>query len=211
MELNEKQIGILKVAEKLFAENGYDGTSVRHIAREAGVNVAMISYYFGSKEKLLEALLFNRFSGFRKEMEKVIAASDDFPTKIEAIVALLIRRVHTNRHAYRVVNFEFSNALRQVSFENYVKQKRENYNMIEKLIRSGQREGVFSDNVNITLIVPTILGTYFHFINNERFFRALHGFDETITTDDYVYTVLTTHIQQTVKALLTNTIPPGKT
>ncbi len=46
----------MNAAEKLFAVNGFDGTSVRDIAQEAGVNVAMISYYFGSKEKLMEAV-----------------------------------------------------------------------------------------------------------------------------------------------------------
>ena len=53
MELNDKQIQILETAEKLFAENGFDGTSVRQISKAADINIAMISYYFGSKEKLI--------------------------------------------------------------------------------------------------------------------------------------------------------------
>ena len=60
MEFNEKQIEIIETAEQLCAHKGVDGTSVRDIADEAGVNVAMISYYFGSKEKLLEALFTYR-------------------------------------------------------------------------------------------------------------------------------------------------------
>ena len=38
-------------AEKLFADKGFAATSTRDIAKSAGVNVSMISYYFGSKEK----------------------------------------------------------------------------------------------------------------------------------------------------------------
>jgi AcrR family transcriptional regulator len=57
MEFTDKQIQIIDIAERLFAERGFDGTSVRDIADEAGINVAMISYYFGSKEKLMEACL----------------------------------------------------------------------------------------------------------------------------------------------------------
>ncbi len=52
-----KKEKILEVAEELFAEKGFEGTSVRDIAQKAEVNIAMISYYFGSKEKLLEALI----------------------------------------------------------------------------------------------------------------------------------------------------------
>lgn len=46
MEWNEKQLHILNAAEDLFANKGFEGTSVRDIAQKAEVNVAMISYYF---------------------------------------------------------------------------------------------------------------------------------------------------------------------
>lgn len=48
---------ILEIAEDLFAEKGYAATSVRGIADRAGVNPAMIHYYFGNKESLLKAVL----------------------------------------------------------------------------------------------------------------------------------------------------------
>lgn len=50
MDYNQKQVQIFEVAERLFAENGYDGTSIRSIAKQADINIAMISYYFGLKE-----------------------------------------------------------------------------------------------------------------------------------------------------------------
>ncbi|RYD90762.1 MAG: TetR/AcrR family transcriptional regulator, partial [Sphingobacteriales bacterium] len=56
MAYNEKQLQIMRTAESLFAQKGYDGASVRDIAEAAGVNSAMISYYFGSKEGLIKAL-----------------------------------------------------------------------------------------------------------------------------------------------------------
>lgn len=49
-----KEENILFAAEKLFAEKGFEGTSTREISKAANVNISMISYYFGSKEKLYE-------------------------------------------------------------------------------------------------------------------------------------------------------------
>lgn len=58
---------IIKVARSLFAEYGFTGASTRQIAERAGCNVAMIGYYFGSKEGLLDQILDNYFL----EMAKV--------------------------------------------------------------------------------------------------------------------------------------------
>ena len=48
---------ILKTATKLFAQKGFGGTSVREIAKNAGVNVAMISYYWGGKKELYQGII----------------------------------------------------------------------------------------------------------------------------------------------------------
>ena len=55
-KFTEKQIHILDIAEELIAKKGYEGTSVRDICSKANINVAMISYYFGSKEKMMSYL-----------------------------------------------------------------------------------------------------------------------------------------------------------
>ena len=48
---------ILKVAIKLFAEKGFDGTSIREICKEAEVNICMISYYWGGKKELYQGII----------------------------------------------------------------------------------------------------------------------------------------------------------
>ena len=137
MEYNDKQVLIFEVAEKLFAENGYDGTSIRTIAKEANINIAMISYYFGSKEKLLEQLLNYKTADFTQELEHILETSQDYFVKIEEIVTLIIRRVHKNRRVYKIIHFEYSNAVRQIDFESYLDNKRKNYALLEGFIKEG--------------------------------------------------------------------------
>jgi AcrR family transcriptional regulator len=48
---------IIRAAEQLFSEKGFDGTSVNEIAEKAGVNKPLIYYYFKSKDGLLEFLI----------------------------------------------------------------------------------------------------------------------------------------------------------
>ena len=51
------QQALLDAAAKLFAERGFDRTTVRDIAGEAGVNQALLFRYFGTKEALFEAVM----------------------------------------------------------------------------------------------------------------------------------------------------------
>src|SRR5215469_16370846 len=51
---------ILATAQKLIADQGYSGTSLRQIIGEAGVNLAAVHYHFGSKEELLDELIMRK-------------------------------------------------------------------------------------------------------------------------------------------------------
>src|SRR5215831_8585499 len=66
MSLDTKQ-RILDVAEQLFAEHGFAGTSLRHIITDAGVNLAAVHYHFRSKESLLEAVIVRRTAPLNEE------------------------------------------------------------------------------------------------------------------------------------------------
>lgn len=48
---------IIEVAKNLFAEKGFHGTSIRDICKTAGVNISLISYYFGGKEELYNVVV----------------------------------------------------------------------------------------------------------------------------------------------------------
>jgi AcrR family transcriptional regulator len=52
----DRKAAILLAAEKLFAQQGYDAVSLRQIAEEAGVPLALVGYYYGQKHELFEAV-----------------------------------------------------------------------------------------------------------------------------------------------------------
>ena len=94
-DYNDKQIQILQVAEKLFAEKGFDGTSIRDISKEAKINIAMVSYYFGSKEKLLEALMLYRTTDLTVKLENLFEEELSSIGKVEKYISLYIEKINS--------------------------------------------------------------------------------------------------------------------
>lgn len=202
MELNDKQIEILSVAEKLFAEKGFDGTSVRDISTIADINVAMISYYFGSKEKLLEQLILFRVQDLKIKLENLFNENLNPFEKIDKFIEFYIQKIDSNRHMYKIMHFEISSKKRGMDLEGFHQIKKSNLVSLTKIIEEGQTQNIFNKNVNITLITPTILGTYFHFYTNKHYFDDVLNFKSDFEFDNYIKNELTKHIQTTIKALL---------
>jgi AcrR family transcriptional regulator len=201
-DLNDKQIQILEVAQTLFAEKGFDGTSIRDISKEAKINVAMVSYYFGSKEKLLESLILFKTSGLKEQLINLIEENLEPIEKINKLIELYINRLNCNKGIYRVLHFELSSKKRALDLQSFSDIKKSNLKSLELIIQEGQAKGVFRKDIIIPLLTPTILGSYFHFQMNKPFFEEILDLKTDEAYNNYVKTDLTKHIQQTIKALL---------
>lgn len=199
---NEKQICVLQVAEKLFAEKGFDGTSIRDISKAAKINIAMVSYYFGSKDKMLEALVLFRTDDLSIKIENLIKESLSPLEKMSRLIDFYITRINQNKDIYKIMHFELSSKKRVLNFESFTQVKKRNVASLKQIINEGQELGIFNLDVNIDLIAPTILGTFFHFQMNRPYYENIFDLHSDEAFENYVKTDLTKHIKTTIKALL---------
>ena len=93
---------LLDTAEELFCENGFDGTSVRDIARSADCNIASVNYYFGSKENLYIEMFRRHVSKLLDEQIKNIQRimNLNHPTidqLIRTLVTLALKSFNNNK------------------------------------------------------------------------------------------------------------------
>lgn len=77
---------ILSAARSEFAARGYDGTSIRAIAKTAGLSLSAMYYYFPSKQEALHALISTAFERYTRGAR---AAIEDHIDPLEQIVALV--------------------------------------------------------------------------------------------------------------------------
>lgn len=207
MVYNDKQIQIIETAEELFADKGYDGTSVRDIADEAGVNVAMISYYFGSKEKLMEALFEHRIGSIQMKVENLL--KDDSLSPIEKVNMLI------DDHVERVMQKQcFHKIMISVALTNKIPAILKAANdvrlriaaIVTELIKDGQKKGVFKKKVDVILMLNTMVGTVSQTLMSQAYYREFNHQNE-LTEDEFLSHLkrkLSIHIKTLFKAILTN-------
>jgi len=153
-EFNEKQLQIIDTAERLFARKGFDGTSVRDIAEEAGINVAMISYYFGSKEKLMEAIFEVKIGRVQVRVEELL--KDDSMSPIQKVNTLIeehIEKVMKSQQFYRIMLCEQVSNTNPAITQKIKELKQRNAELITELIKEGQKKGDFKNHGGHSLAI----------------------------------------------------------
>jgi len=206
MGFSEKQLQIIAAAEKLFANRGFDGTSVRDIAEEAGVNIAMISYYFGSKEKLMQALFSERTGQIRMKVESLL--QDDSLTPLEKMYVLAddyIERISQKQQFHKIMFYEQMMEKNSVITEMLAELKKENTSHVTRLIKDGQKRGAFRKDIDIVLLMNVLFGTVTQTFMNQKYYRNYYNLenlsDEALR--ERLKKKLSNHIKTIFKALLT--------
>ena len=194
----------MEAAEKLFAEKGFDGTSVRDISEKADVNLAMISYYFGSKEKLYEKLVEYRMSEGQFFSKDTIERTDiNEWEKIEKIVDQFASRVRNHKCFYRIMQREQLHTQNPQIVE-FLKQTKIGFiSMYSKIFESGLKKGIFKKNPPVYLLHATVSGTLFYASNAKEMYKEfLNNTEDENVFDEKYYTELNTHIKYLLKDLL---------
>jgi AcrR family transcriptional regulator len=207
MEYNDKQVQIMETAEILFAEKGFNGTSVRDIAEKAHVNLAMISYYFGSKDKLLESLFDYRGEHVKLKLESMVEDKTlgSFE-KLEMLIDHYIEKIMNQQCFSRIMLREQVVNHTGITAELITQMKKRNQQIISKLIHQGQKKGEFKRNIDIPLMMATLVGTAGHIIATQPYYKEINNL-QSMSEEEFqkhMKKKLSQHLKKLFKAILTN-------
>lgn len=163
---NEKQLAIMDSALELFVSSGFDKVSVRSVAQASKVNVAMIFYYFGSKEKLLEAI-FHYYIQRLKDNWTAFNVDESINTflLLDNFVHHFVWSSYEVRKFYRLMVRQFTLLERDVfcsdemgMLQNFINE------ILQQIIQIGIKRGDFNPYVQPLFIKQIISGAIFHTI-----------------------------------------------
>ncbi|MDB5060509.1 MAG: hypothetical protein JWP67_352 [Mucilaginibacter sp.] len=203
----DKKDHILDVAEKVFAELGYEGASTRLISGEANVNMAMLNYYFGSKEGVFLAIFERRIASFQSVLLSI--GNDDSINaweKLDKYIDSYVDRVVNNNCFHVMLNREISKSKKTDLTDQITKIIMRNVTVFQNIIANGIKSGEFSKDVDQQLLVATIFGTKNYIVNTPHISSLIIGYDvmDKANQDEKLKPRLKTYLKKLLKAYLVN-------
>jgi AcrR family transcriptional regulator len=148
---------LLAAATRLFAENGYENTSVQEIVRAAGVTKGAMYHYFAAKDDLLYEI-YHRLLALQAERLELLASGTGTPE--ERLRAAAVDVIGTScEHLDELTVFFRSMHLLPKDKRRAVRAERRRYHeRFRALVEEGQREGTFRTDVPADLAVNFLFG-----------------------------------------------------
>lgn len=129
---------IMRAAERLFAAQGFAGVSIREITKSAGVNVAMIHYYFGNKEGLYRSILKNAAGEIRALLVEAAGDGETVEDRLRGFVKAYATYIFGHPNLARVLHRELISGgkyLKEIAEQHYIP----NYGVAREAMREGVR------------------------------------------------------------------------
>lgn len=152
---------LLAAATRLFADQGYDRTSVQEIVEAAGVTKGALYHYFGSKDDLLHEIYGRLLRLQQERLDAVAGREAPVESRLRDAAADVVVTTIDNLDDARI----FFRSMHQLSDEKQkqVRAERRRYHeRFRALIEEGQRGGVFTDATPADLVVDYHFGSVHH-------------------------------------------------
>ncbi|GGP99983.1 TetR/AcrR family transcriptional regulator [Streptosporangium pseudovulgare] len=152
---------LLSEATRLFAEQGFESTSVQEVVSAAGVTKGAMYHYFDSKDDLLHEI-YGRV--LRMQMERLTAIADGPGTvaeRLHAAAADVVRTTVENLDDSKIF-FRSMHLLAPDTRKSVRAERRRYHERFRDLVTEGQREGVFSTASPAEIVVDFFFGSVHH-------------------------------------------------
>ncbi|MEO3788667.1 TetR/AcrR family transcriptional regulator [Nonomuraea sp. B10E15] len=156
---SERRDHLVKLAAELFARKGFQATTVREIADEAGILSGSLYHHFDSKETIVDEVLSTFLDDLIARYRAALESGGDARTVLSEMVRIGFGTLEPHRAAITVMQNDW-NYLRQFPRFNYlVKAEDEVEQMWVAQIKAGQAAGLFRPDVDPKLTYRMIRDT----------------------------------------------------
>ncbi|OQO94119.1 TetR family transcriptional regulator [Saccharomonospora piscinae] len=152
---------LLSAATRLFAEHGFDRTSVSRIVEAAGVTKGAMYHYFRSKDDLLHEIYARVLREQTRRLDELAASEEPVAARLRAIAADVVVSTIANLDDTAIF-FQSMHRLDPATRQAVRTQRRRYHERFRSLIEQGQRGGEFRSDKPAEIIVDFFFGAVHH-------------------------------------------------
>ncbi|GAA4075554.1 MULTISPECIES: TetR/AcrR family transcriptional regulator [Actinomadura] len=178
---SERREHLIRLAAELFAEKGYQATTVRDIAKEAGILSGSLYHHFNSKESIVDEILSGFFDEVMSSYRSVIEEGRDPRETIAGLVRIAFGTLEPHRAAITVMQNDWNYLKDRLDY--LTKSEDEVEKMWVDTIRAGQEQGLFRADIDPKLTYRMIRDTIWVAV---RWFRPGGRLDAAGLSEHYL-------------------------
>ena len=154
----ETEIKIIAAATEIFLQKGKDGARMQESANKAGINKALLHYYFRSKDKLFEKVFYKEVRTMLNTTLDSVTETDNFEKFLKLFISNYIDNVALRKNLFRFIFWESENFMKNVTdqfsqvFKNLGFQQNPVISKVKKAIADGQIRKLDPNNFALSLI-----------------------------------------------------------
>ncbi|PZP51756.1 MAG: hypothetical protein DI598_02505 [Pseudopedobacter saltans] len=176
---NCKKVQILDAATEVFATKGFEGASIRELASAANVNIAMINYYFGSKEKLFNDVVNYHSEYMYTNLKEIVGRTDiSYLEKVFLLIDLQVDKLMKNRNFHKLIHHEIMLNQRNEVSESIQKIITKSRSLTKSIIEDGIKSGEFRE-VDVELTLSCLYGTLNQMFLSRAICKIILNLDES--------------------------------
>ncbi|MCD0448514.1 TetR/AcrR family transcriptional regulator, partial [Actinocorallia sp. API 0066] len=156
---SERREHLVRLAGELFAKKGFQATTVRDIAKEAGILSGSLYHHFDSKESIVDEVLSSFFDELMAANRAVVERGGPPRETIAELVRIAFGTLEPHRAAITVMQNDWNYLKGQERFAYLTKAEDEVEKMWVTAIREGQETGLFRDDIDPKLTYRMIRDT----------------------------------------------------
>jgi AcrR family transcriptional regulator len=173
-ELDSRDL-LVASAKKVFAQRGFEGTTVKDLADNAGVNISLVSYHFGGKEGLyrtcLESFTMERIEATERILQPA-QSTEEFKLRLklyaEEVIDLHRRDPDTCSMIHRALSTQD-----QITCEVFEKVFLRAFESLKSFISAAQKSGFVRKDLDTELAAGIAFGGLMHVLQGQNLMRLL--------------------------------------
>ncbi|TDC54810.1 TetR/AcrR family transcriptional regulator [Actinomadura sp. KC345] len=180
---SQRREHLVRLAAELFAEKGFQATTVRNIADEAGILSGSLYHHFDSKESIVDEILASFFNEIMSAYQAVLDESLNPRDTIAGLVRVAFGSLEPHRAAITVMQNDWNYLRGMDRFSYLIKSEVEVEKMWVDTLSEGQKAGLFRDDLDPKLTYRMIRDTIWVAV---RWFRPGGGLNAEGLAEHYL-------------------------